>query len=417
MDQDLTFEEARGYLYQRKTTYNKTYKLDRVICLFERLNIRKLPCQVIHVTGTNGKGSTCAMLESIYRTAGYKTGLFTSPHLISVFERIQVSRQMIPQIAFLRLFNYVHRCVCILEQENPDYRFSFFEYLTAIALLYFVECRVEVAIIEIGMGGRLDATNALAQTTCSVTTTIAFDHENVLGNSLEAIAREKAGIIKYNTPVFLGKAIQNNPQKIIQAIADQNQSTVYQVQNIPPFFDRTVANYQNHNAATAQLVAKTLAQKGILPVTDTFIAQGIHTFHWPARWQKINYGDKLLILDGAHNEEGALALAHEIQKLPEPPILIFGSNTEERAKKILKILSPICEKILLSSSTHEQALSKQQLMNCLPLSFSKMNPVCVEYIELEKIPLYLQNAAEPVFVIAGSLYLIGDSMRLLGLAL
>lgn len=417
MEHDLSLEEARDFLYQRKTTYNKTYKLDRVICLFEQLNLRQLPCPVIHVTGTNGKGSTCAMLESIYRTAGFKTGLFTSPHLISVLERVQVSGQMISETAFLRLFNHVHRYICMLEKENPDYRFSFFEYLTVMALLYFVECQVDVVILEVGMGGRLDATNALAQTTCSVITTIAFDHENVLGNTLEAIAREKAGIIKDRSLVFLGNAIQEGPKKVIQTIADQKQSIVYQVKTVPSFFDKTVAAYQNYNAATAQLIAKTLTQKGILSVTDDEIEHGIRTFHWPARWQKINYKNKLLIFDGAHNEEGALALAHEIQHLPEPPVLIFGSNTEERAKKILKILLPICKKTLLSSSTHEQALSQYQLVHCLPHSSSTDTPTKVEYIELEKIPLYLQNTDESVLVIAGSLYLIGDSMRQLGLAL
>lgn len=410
---ELNIEETKDFLNQRKTTYNNaTYNLDNVIHLFEKLHCQTLQCPVIHVTGTNGKGSTCAMLESIYRVSGLKTGLFTSPYLISVYESIKVSNQNITEQQFNHLFNQIYKVANEIESENPTYRFSFFEYQTAIALLHFIANKVNVVILEVGMGGRLDATNAIQQKTYSVITTISLDHENILGNTLEAIAREKSGIIRPNSLVFIGFNINDGPKSVIQEIASEQHSTIYQPTKIELIFNDQTTDYQNYNASTAKLVAEKLNDFGQISIQSDSIEKGIRSFHWPARWQKYHYKNKLLIFDGAHNEEGAVAASYKIKELNEPPTIIFGSNKEGRAKKMLKIFLPISKHIFISKSTHERALDTQKIIGITDFADSE-----IESIELADIPKLIESSDEKVFDISGSLYLIGDVMRLLKLDL
>ncbi|UPA28526.1 MAG: Mur ligase family protein [Verrucomicrobiota bacterium] len=337
------FEDILHFLYRRPNPHSGKWRLDRVIRLFKRLEIRQPPYKIVHVAGTNGKGSTSAMLESIYRHGGYKTGLFTSPHLVSLLERIQIDGHLISKEDFVQTFQTVHTIAENLEQEKPEDAITFFEYMTAIALRYFLEKKVDVAVIEVGLGGRLDPTNALKNTSCSIITTIAFDHEKTLGHTLSAIAREKAGIIKTNGLVVTGRNIQGKVLETIQDVAQARHAALYSSPS-NHLLNATTADYQNYNASTAQTVAELLNDKGILPIPNAKILKGIQQFRWPGRWQKIVYQGKTVTFDGAHNEEGAYAVAREIQNLPKPPILIFGSNTVQRAQKMLAILSPICKK-------------------------------------------------------------------------
>ena len=400
-----SFQDVLDFLYSRKGTYGITYKLDRVILLFEKLGIRDVPFKVIHITGTNGKGSTSAMLESIYRNAKNKTGLFTSPHLISVRERIRVNHQKIPEEDFVRLFQKVFPIAEALECENKEFRISFFEYITAIALLFFKEQEIDIAIMEVGLGGRLDATNAVRNTTISVITTIAHDHENVLGATLPAIAKEKSGIIRKNSLCVLGKNISGEVFETIIHTAREKNCTLFQVEQLSFVFPE--ADYQNYNAATARLTAQVLTKHNILPLTESQIEYGIKHFFWPGRWQKVQLGDTLLIFDGAHNEEGAQALAKEIKNLHRDVTLIFGSNTVDRATKMLAILAPLCKEIFFTKSRHESALDVILLKKCLPsASYCK-----IENIELEKISTFIHNRGGEVVLVAGSLYLVGDIIK------
>ena len=240
------------------------------------------------------------------------------------------------------------------------------------------------------MGGRLDATNAFQSTTCSVITTISFDHQNILGNSLEEIAREKSGIIKSDSLLFLGFNIKDGPKNVIQHICSQKKCKIYQPTSVETFFNEQTADYQNYNATTAKLVAQTLSQEGLIPIKPDLIEQGIRQFYWPARWQKFVYKGKIIFFDGAHNEEGALAISHQIKNLNEAPVLIFGSNKEARAKKMLKILLPICKKVLISKSTHERALTATQIYSCIEPNYQ--NDKYVELIDLENISSWLQKS-------------------------
>lgn len=408
-----TLEQIQHFLYHRPNPHHGEWKLDRMVWLLEHLNLRQPPYKTLHITGTNGKGSTSAMLESIYRHGGYTTGLFTSPHLLSLRERIQSNGKMISEDDFVRAFQIVHAAVESVEQKHQCV-ITFFEYMTAIALYYFLKNKIEVAVLEVGLGGRLDATNTIENTSCSVITTIAFDHEETLGYTLTDIAREKAGIIKPNQPVIIGHSIQGDVLDVIQSRANQQHAEVYKARETK-IFKTGLANYQNDNAATAQTVAEVLNQKGIIPTASENILKGILNFSWPGRWQKITFQGKNIIFDGAHNEEGAYVVAHEIQKLSSPPVLIFGSNTPQRAQKMLTVLLPICQKAYLTQSTfyvhpNLRALKISELYRCCP---SGISPQRIGDIRLENIPQLIETYNGETLIVTGSLYLVSDLMKIL----
>ncbi|MDR1458502.1 MAG: hypothetical protein LBI37_03210 [Puniceicoccales bacterium] len=397
--------DVLDFLYTRKGSYNNTdYKLDGVRSLFERLGIDSLETTLIHVAGTNGKGSTCAILESIYRLAGYSTGLCTSPHLIRIGERIQFNRREISDDDFVRLFNIINQVVNALESENSYNKISFFEYEIAIALLYFKEKKPDVVILEVGLGGRLDATNA-TRTDISVITTISFDHEDILGETISSIAKEKAGIIRNGNKVVIGENLPNEALDSIKKIADEKSATLVIAQDSLAM--DLIPRYQNHNAKIAYRVAKELISK--LNVSEKQIIDGILTFKWEARWQIFNLGKNKIVIDGAHNEAGAAVLADEITSTygTNKPIVIFTSNYTSRASKMLKILASISLKIYLTRSMSDLCLSQDELVKCFPT-----NTNCeYKFITLDKAVNFISSNLSQNIVVTGSLYLAGDIMK------
>jgi folylpolyglutamate synthase/dihydropteroate synthase len=190
---------------------------------------------------------------------------------------------------------------------------------------------------------------------------------------------------------------------------------VYQVASLESFFGKEIASYQNYNASTAFLVAKTLAAKNILPMTEERIRQGILSFSWPGRWQKIALPNgTTLILESAHNEEGAFAIYEAIRQLPEKPTMIFGSNTAERATKMLNILAPLCQEIVFTSSSHKHALDAETFLNCLA-DVKLQSKRHFQYIGLDQLISFVHNSGVRVILVTGSLYLVGDVMRKGGL--
>lgn len=411
-DNRINFQEIEEFLCNNEKNYSKNYTLDYVRVLFRKLNIEKIGIPCIHVTGTNGKGSTCAMLESICRSAGYKTGMFTSPHLKSITERIKINNKNIPKCDFVRFFLKVNALVKQIKTINQCFLISSFEYLTALAILYFQSQNVDVVILEVGLGGTLDATNVVLDTSCSVFTSIAIDHEEILGNSIEKIATDKAGIIKINHNVVLSPAISNVAKDIIIHIATEKYAkSIINVDKVEYQFKyNNIPAYQNINATTA--VAAINAMQEMLPVSKDAIKIGLESFLWPGRWQLI-LNDKYpngIILDGAHNAEGAQMIVNELVKLPQKPVLIFGSNKISRASKMLKILVPYIEKLVFTQSNHSQALTSTELYACI----ENTNLIEVETVQLDSLLSFLQQQNRLV-LISGSIYLIGDVMSLLRL--
>lgn len=329
----LSYQEAASYIsdipkFTKKTSVAHTMKL------LEQLGHPERSFRVIHVAGTNGKGSVCAYLESVLRTAGYRTGLFTSPHLVRVNERFRISGTDVTDEAFAAAFAAVMDAVREIQRVSADYEHpTYFETLFAMGMLIFRDAAVEVAVLETGMGGRLDATNAVASPVLTVITSISMDHMQYLGNTIPEIAREKAGIIKPGIPVIYDA---NDPEaeKVIRSRAEELKSPAYRVDHeavretdagedgvtfeidgqylhIPQ-----VASYQAINASVAwktlQIwngLAQTPAQDGKQPesgvrlrvISDEEIRLGFARMQWPCRMERVLPG---VIIDGAHNADG-----------------------------------------------------------------------------------------------------------------
>src|SRR4051812_6103736 len=251
----MRYQEAVEFLYQLQQ-FGANFGLERAFKLAELAGRPQEKLKFIHVAGTNGKGSTCAMLESIYRHAGYKTGLFTSPHLISFAERIQVNRQLIPEPEVARL---VAEMRDLLEQLPEGDHPTFFEVVTIMALKWFAEQKCGIVIWETGLGGRLDATNIVTPL-ASVITNISLDHEKWLGHTLSEIAREKAGIIKPGVPVFLGSMMEREPWLAIQEVAARLGAPVTTFGDFPggTVSSSLIGLHQASNALLATVVALSL---------------------------------------------------------------------------------------------------------------------------------------------------------------
>jgi dihydrofolate synthase/folylpolyglutamate synthase len=366
----------------------------------------------IHVAGTNGKGSTCAMLESIYRAAGLRVGLFTSPHLVSFRERVQVHRQLISESEVVSLVCDMQE---LLRHFPAEAHPTFFEVVTVMALRHFAEQACELVIWETGLGGRLDATNIVTPL-ASVITNIAFDHERWLGDTLASIAAEKAGIIKPGVPVITG-VDEPEALQIIRAVAAERKAplTVVTPQAAHAGIARSVnlpllGEHQRHNAAVAEACVRVLGD--VLPVGEASLRGGLETVQWPGRLQVIRRGRQTLLLDGAHNAAGAESLRVALrQHFPgRSPALILGSLADKAWLQMCRILAPMAHRILLVPVQSARTAQPQELLGVCRES----NPT-VDLAACSGLEEALQCVAGEEFIVAaGSLYLVGEALELLG---
>src|SRR5208283_4671896 len=299
------YAAVQDYLFGLKTAGVK-FGVDRMQILAAALGNpeRAVPC--VHVAGTNGKGSVSAMLESVLRASGLRTGLYTSPHLVRLGERVQVDRRILSEE---EITAYVGELRPVADRISSagglDDRPSFFEFMTAMAFLQFARKRCGCSVIEVGLGGRLDATN-IVEPQASVVTSIGLDHCEMLGETFGAIAAEKGGIIKPGRPVVLGR-MPPEAEATLRALAESKGARVLSVrEQFGDDISRYPAtslegDYQRWNAATATLAA------GLLPpgfgVSAGSIRAGLQAVDWPGRWQRANLGGRLTILDVSHNAE------------------------------------------------------------------------------------------------------------------
>jgi dihydrofolate synthase/folylpolyglutamate synthase len=388
--------------------------------------------QFIHVAGTNGKGSTCAMLESIYRAAGLRVGLFTSPHLVSFRERIQVNRQLISEADVARLVEEVigNQCLVISEQGRAELPPSatqslitnhspptLFEFVTVVALKYFAEQRCDVVIWETGLGGRLDATNIVTPL-ASVITNIALDHQHWLGDTLAQIAAEKAGIIKSGVPV-LTAADAPEAVAVIREVAEQNRAPISLVTDELNAGSETGAPvalplrgaHQRRNAALAAAVVQAL--QGTLPVSEAALRRGLETVQWAGRLQVANVGGREFILDGAHNLAGvhALVTALKCDLSDRPFALVLGMLADKECDFMGRELAPLAQRIATVRVASVRSLASETLAeHC-----RQANPSAFVSAHESVAEALAALAGEPRVVIAGSLYLIGEALERLGL--
>jgi dihydrofolate synthase/folylpolyglutamate synthase len=288
---------------------------------------------VVHVAGTNGKGSVCAMIESIARASGLRTGLYTSPHLCRFAERIRVDGEPITDVA---LADVLERALTI------GHDLSFFEAATLAAFLAFRDAKVDLAVIEVGIGGRLDATNVVATPRAAAITRIAFDHMDKLGGTLVEIAREKAGIAKPGGRVFVGPGMPDDVRAAIDEVAAANGATTEDADSADAraFFARhpplgLQGAHQSGNATVAYRLARQLS------LTESAIATGLRDVRWPGRLESIASETGPVLLDGAHNPDGALALARHLRSESRPLAIVFGALADKAWPAMLDLLAPL----------------------------------------------------------------------------
>ncbi len=411
-----TYEEVRSYLYGLKNKGSK-YGIDRMLLLAELIGHPELNYPIIHVAGTNGKGSTCAMLERIYRRSGYKTGLFTSPHLVYQGERVQVNRRILDRESIVEYTNCLKVHAEMLAANDPGDHPSFFELITAIAFMCFADEEVDIGIIETGLGGRCDASN-IVDPEISVITSISLDHCDILGHTLELIAAEKGGIIKEGKPVVLGH-IPDCAEAVLRKIARERNAEVRSIHerfgSEPKRCPSTnlEGDYQRWNAATATLVVETLNEQ--VPVRMEEVGPALGDVSWPGRWDAYQVGDHLVYLDTSHNPEGVEGLADNLQRLirerRQKPVILAGTLGSFRASVLMPVVAQFAKKIFLLEPVQPRSASFQVLRDSIPNSY------CGSVVQSSVREIFptpgVCTCAEPdeIIVATGSIYLIGEIME------
>lgn len=406
-----SFPKTRDYLYSLRDRGSK-YGIERMQQFVAALEQPQQRFPVIHVAGTNGKGSTCALLESIYRANGYSTGLFTSPHLIHLGERVQINRSPLTEEEILDYTETLRPVAERLGERNIEEYPSFFEFITAIAFLHFAKSKVDLAILETGLGGRLDATNVV-DPELSIITSISLDHTDLLGDTLALIAKEKAGILKPGKPVLLGR-LPNEAERVICDIATERDCQVHRVTD--RFNQETLphtnlpGNFQRWNAALAVQATEILAEK--FPIRTTNATQRVN---WAGRWQRIELPDRSLILDATHNPEGCQVLEENLIELRQTegrkPTIIAGALGEQRAQSLMPVVARHASQLHLVEPDQPRACSSKFLLSCLPPNHAV--PTTSDSIEILFPEPQICTAGNPgeTIVVTGSIYLLGEVME------
>jgi dihydrofolate synthase / folylpolyglutamate synthase len=403
----LTYPDSVRFLYALGNEI-KTAKLglDRIHAVLAALGNPQDSFRSVHVAGTNGKGSTCAMIEAGLRTAGVRTGLFTSPHLIEPTERIAIDGMPVTPGQFERAFDAVHKVASELDLDcHPTY----FETVTAMGFWLFREMEVDTAVIETGLGGRLDATNVLAPV-LTVITPIDFDHEAYLGGTIEAIAAEKAGILKPGVPAVFAR---QRPEA--QSVLDRRAAELkIPVKRTADFEIRDLqvtargsefsglkcplpGEHQVENAIAAALALESL---GISP-------KGIENAIWPGRLEHISPNPDI-ILDGAHNPAGARALARYLERFyaNRKIWMIYGAMRDKAVDEISGILFPLASELIFTAPNNARALRPEALRELA--GKAHIAPDISAALALARAGV----AEDDVIVITGSLFLVGEARAL-----
>lgn len=417
------YPDSVRYLYALGNEV-KTAKLglDRMRVLCRALGDAERAFRVVHVAGTNGKGSTAAMIESALRAWGARTGLYTSPHLVEPTERIRINGEAVSQAEFASAFDRVHRAAEELLREGAiDFHPTYFETVTAMAFVLFRERGVEWTVVEVGLGGRLDATNIVAPE-LAVITPIDFDHEAYLGKSLESIAGEKAGILKSGTRAVFA-AQRPEAQRVLEdaARAVNTPCTTtgeWRVEDLEMHARGSrftlrgrraleiecalAGEHQVENAATA------VAALDALGVPDAAIESGLRNVRWPGRLEYVSARPDVL-LDGAHNPAGARALANYVERFRarRRVWLIYGAMRDKAVSEVAGILFPLADHVIVTAPGQSRAVRPEVIAELVS------HPDLQAALNLTDA-LTLAGKCEPedLVIITGSLYLVGEARPL-----
>ncbi len=415
----MTYNEALSYIHSNFWQGSKP-GLERTEKLLELLHNPQEKLKFIHVAGTNGKGSFCAMLSSVLTEAGYKVGTFTSPYILRFNERMKIYGKDIPDQVLADLTEKIRPLAEKMEEKPTE-----FELITAIAMEYFKEENCDLVVLECGMGGRLDSTNIISSSLISVITGISLDHTSFLGNSIEEIAGEKAGIIKENCPVLF---CQENKaaEDVIRSVAEKKnapflllpkedpkviksdlEGTSFDFGERKDLFIPLLAPYQVHNAKNV-LCAVDLLKKQNIQIPDDAIYSGLKKVRWPARYEMIAK-DPVILYDGSHNPEGVDS-AVESTKLyfkDKKPILVTGVMADKDYGYMAKRMSEIASFVYCITPENPRALKGEEFAK----TFEKLGtPAVAVSSPKEGLSLAIRKAKEEgnAILCLGSLYMYGE---------
>ncbi len=416
----MNYDQALEYL-QNLTSLGWKLGLDKIRSLLKEIDNPHEKYKVVHVAGTNGKGSTSSMLASILKSAGYKTGLFTSPHLFYVGERIKYNGEPISQD---ELVEYIKR----LQPSIKKYKTTFFESITAIALLYFADKKVDIAVVEVGLGGRLDATNVV-HSILSIITNISIDHTRQLGKDRESIAKEKAGIIKPNSI-----CISNSTYKSVNSIFEKfcrvrqakhiSLTQLIDINNVkfrekftcldlkingayyPQLKLSLIGEHQVQNGALAVAAANILNDK-FLPIKTDHIYEGLRHVQWTARLQTISSNPKIVV-DVAHNPNGILFLKKSIKTIFKYKrlIIVMGIVKDKLYEDMVKQIAPLADLFIAVKANNRRSLSAAILGNAAK-KYSK-NVVKCKTVQKGLFIALQETNKDDMILCTGSHYTVGE---------
>jgi dihydrofolate synthase / folylpolyglutamate synthase len=417
------YSETLEYLYGLET-FGIVFGLDAVTWILSLLGNPHQSFSSVHIAGTNGKGSVASMIAETLSRAGYRTGLYTSPHLTSFTERISVSGRQITEPEVVELTGQIKACV---ESDGSAHPFTFFDFTTALAFRYFKEKSVDIAIVETGLGGRLDSTNVLSPMV-SVITNVDFDHEEYLGTTIESIAQEKAGIVKDRIPAVTGA--DGAALGIIRATCRERKAPLYALgeafdytrladqvmsyRGVRSRFDELSVglqgDHQLFNAALALCTLELLQEKGYA-IREGAIREGVSRVRWPGRLELIRgrSGRPDVLLDGAHNPQGARALASFLRThfSRTKKTLVFGVMKDKNYAGMLKELLPVAETAIVTKPNIGRAAEPELLTALAP---------CAMVTGSVKEALKRAFEDEPddrLVVVTGSFYTLGEAKKFL----
>ena len=460
----MSYETAVASMFalghELANTPSHKFDLEHMRVLLRAMNHPERAFPSVLIAGTNGKGSTAATLAAILRASGLKTGLYTSPHLLRINERIRINGREINDDDFAGLHGEVDTVAeQLVESRDLPWHPSFFEMMTAIAFAHFARERVDVAVLEVGMGGRLDATNVV-EPLVSVITDISLDHQKYLGNTVGEIAREKAGIIRPRGVVVTLPQQPEANDVIGNTILDLDAVGVSAVQYVPPVSPAStqysvfstqrkltavnaeqkgiaeknwvayrypleimgtqimvetplVGRHQLRNVALAIAAAEQVGKKGLRGITAASIERGIRETHWPGRFQVVPAGAGWpeTILDVAHNPAGAWALRSALSERYEdrPLLFVFGAMRDKAISEMTEILFPLAVRVIATHPQNPRAASPEEIAQAASRTGTEIEAVADVGEALEHARA--AATADTVVVVTGSIYLVGEAMR------
>jgi dihydrofolate synthase/folylpolyglutamate synthase len=417
----VSYPDSVRYLYSlgNELKVGVKWGLERMQTMLAALGHPEQGCRFVHVAGTNGKGSTCAALANILVQAGHDTGLYTSPHLVEPTERIQVNGRAVSEDEFADAFEQVHRrAEDLLRKGALDAHPSYFETMTAMALLIFSK-RCEISVVETGLGGRLDATNVIMPELC-VITPIAFDHEAYLGNTIEAIAGEKAGILKPGIPAVIARQWPA-AQAVFVRRADELGAKIIRTEDVCITDVKVTARQSSFNldgeAYTCELAGRHQLENALaallasreLGIPVPAMQAGLANVSWPGRLEYVS-SDPDIVLDGAHNPAGAAALAAYITEFcaGRPVWLVYGAMRDKAIEEVTELLFPLANRLIVTAPDFPRALRPEAILRLTAHPNAAIAVSMAAAVEMVRAA-----PAEAIIFFTGSLFLVGEARALL----